>query len=69
MTDLPVIPVVYNQNATLTSNRLSKVTSSYYCVADFRKAKLKNWDSYYMENGDSIFMDFPKIYWDQVADN
>lgn len=68
MTDLPVIPVIYNQNATLTSKSLSNVKSSYYCVADFRKTKLKNWDAYYQENGDSIFVDFPTIYWDRIAE-
>ncbi len=64
LTDLPVIPIIYNQNATLTSKQLSKVGSTYYCVSDFQKAKLKNADSYVDENGDSIFKNFPEILWD-----
>lgn len=62
--DLTVIPVVYNQNATMTSKALSKVRSSYYCVSDFQKAKMKNADEYVDENGDSIFKNFPEILWD-----
>lgn len=64
LNDLPVIPVIYNQNATLTSKSLSKVSSTYYCVADFQKAKLKNAASYVDENGESIFKNFPEIAWD-----
>lgn len=67
LTDLPVIPVVYNQNATITSKSLSKVRSTYYCVSDFQKAKLKNADSYVDENGDSIFKNFPDINWDALV--
>ena len=67
LTDLPVIPVVYNQNATITSKSLSKVRSTYYCVSDFQKAKLKNADSYVDENGDSIFKSFPDINWDALV--
>ena len=67
LTDLPVIPVVFNQNATMTSKSLSKVRSSYYCVADFQKAKLKNADGYVDENGDSIFKNFPEIAWDAMV--
>ena len=42
LNDLPVIPVIYNQNATITSKALSKVLSTYYCVSDFQKTKMKN---------------------------
>ena len=48
----------------MTSKQLSKVGSTYYCVSDFQKAKLKNADSYVDENGDSIFKNFPEILWD-----
>lgn len=67
LTDLPVIPIVYNQNATLTSKQLSKVKSTYYCVADFQKAKLKNADQYVTAKGESIFKNFPEISWDEIA--
>ncbi len=67
LTDLPVIPVIYNQNATLTSKSLSKVKSTYYCVSDFQKAKLKNADSYVNADGDTIFKNFPEIDWDSMV--
>lgn len=67
LTDLPVIPVVYNQKATLKSKALSKVGSSYYCTADFQKAKLKNAEAYVDSNGDSIFKSFPEINWDKMV--
>ena len=41
-----VIPVMFNQNATLTSKDLSKVKSTYYCPAIFTKAKLKDYELY-----------------------
>ena len=67
LTDLPVIPVVYNQKATLKSKALSKVGSSYYCTADFQKTKLKNADSYVDEKGESIFKSFPDIDWNKLV--
>lgn len=65
--DMPVIPIIFNQNATMTSKSLSKVRSSYYCVADFQKAKLKNAESYVNEDGESIFKSFPEIAWDSMV--
>lgn len=64
LNDLPVIPVIYNQNATITSKALSKVRSTYYCVSDFQKTKMKNSEDYVDANGDSIFKNFPEILWD-----
>ena len=40
MNDLPVIPVVYNQNAALASKKLGKIESNFFCNADFTKTKL-----------------------------
>ena len=53
MEDMPVIPIIYNKSVSLVGKGLSKVIStsfinifkdksSFYCNADFRKAKLKN---------------------------
>ena len=44
--DMPVIPIIFNQNATLTSKELSKVKATYYCPAIFTKTKLKNYEDY-----------------------
>ena len=44
--DMPIIPIVFNQNATLTSKELSKVKATYYCPAIFTKTKLKDYEKY-----------------------
>ncbi|MCQ2353535.1 MAG: ABC transporter substrate-binding protein [Clostridia bacterium] len=44
--DMPVIPVVFNQNAYLISADLSRVKSSYYGFRVFTSAKLKNYLDY-----------------------
>ena len=44
--DMPVIPIIFNQNATLTSKDLSKVNATYYCPAIFTKTKLKDYQDY-----------------------
>jgi oligopeptide transport system substrate-binding protein len=44
--DMPVIPIIFNQTATLTSKDLSKVNATYYCPAIFTKTKLKDYQDY-----------------------
>jgi ABC-type oligopeptide transport system substrate-binding subunit len=46
MTDLPVIPVVFNLNATVTSSKLKGDTTNYYNVTFFQKAKIASYDKY-----------------------
>ena len=46
MTDMPVIPVVFNLNATVTSAKLKGETASYYNVTSFQKAKIASYDKY-----------------------
>ncbi len=72
--DMPVIPVVFNQNAVLVSDDLSNVKSSFYIPAIFQTTKLKNYTDYaYVEvKGDkeetiSIFAEFPTIAWDKIG--
>ena len=66
MNDLPVIPVIYNQDAILVNTKhLSKVDSTYYAPAYFRKTKLKNYTKYTYydeesEKTESIFKKFPE---------
>ena len=43
MEDMPVIPIIFNQYATLTSKDLTKITYTWYGQAVFTKAKLKNY--------------------------
>ena len=46
MQDLPVIPIIFNQNAYLQSKDLSKVETTYYGTFVFTKTKLKNYELY-----------------------
>ena len=43
MADMPVVPVVYNQNFSLASKKLGKVSSSFFCNAEFTKTKLSGY--------------------------
>jgi len=46
MKDMPVIPIIFNQTATLTSKQLSKIEYTYYCTPIFTKMKLKDYLKY-----------------------
>ncbi|MBR3893628.1 MAG: hypothetical protein IKJ35_00620 [Clostridia bacterium] len=80
MQDLPVIPVLFNQNAVIVSDQITNVTNTYYVPADFRKTELKDYETYtytYVKEGQeedeteteiiSIFSEFPKIDWDKIG--
>lgn len=44
--DMPVIPIIFNQNATLASKEISKYKFDYYGAPIFAKVKLKNYENY-----------------------
>jgi len=75
MKDMPVIPVVFTQNATLCSDQLTNVNykfTSMYSPYYFRKVDLKGFTNYVYyseidEKDVSIFADFPTIYWDKIG--
>jgi len=46
MDDMVVIPVIFNQNAVLVSENLSKMKATTYCPAIFTKTKLKDYELY-----------------------
>lgn len=47
MKDLPIIPIVFNQNATLINDDvLSREKFDYYGSPDFKKLKMKNYQQY-----------------------
>ncbi len=72
--DMPVIPVIYNQDAVLINKGISKISATYYIPAYFRKTKMKNYKDFTFVDPDtkkteSIFKDFPNIYesyWDKA---
>jgi len=43
---MPVIPIIFNQDAYICSDDLSKLTSSYYDFRNFDKIKLKDYELY-----------------------
>lgn len=49
MAAMPVIPIVFNQTATLTSKDLSGVKTTYYNTSAFSGAKLKDYEKYIPE--------------------
>ena len=49
MDEMPIIPVVFNQNATLTSKKLSGEKVTYYGTPIFTKLKLANYKDYLPE--------------------
>ncbi len=49
MEDMPIIPVVFNVNATLTSKKLTGEKVSYYGTPIFTTLKLKNYKKYLPE--------------------
>ncbi len=73
MEELPVIPVVFNKNATIKSSEITGVSSTYYIPATFRKASLKNYNDYtYVDKRGttvSIFSEFPTISWDKQGES
>ena len=79
MKDMPVIPLIFNQTATLTSKELKGIDATYY-GPDFKELNLKSYNDYTYtiitrdENGTiieektvSIFDDFPNIPWDKIG--
>lgn len=44
--EMPIIPIIFNQDAYLVRGELSKVDSSYYANRIFTKTKLKNYELY-----------------------
>ncbi len=71
MNDLPVIPLVFNKDATLTSSQLKDVAEGFYTPFNFAKTDLKDYNDYTYENEEgekiSIFATFPTIQWDKIG--
>ncbi len=56
--EMAIIPVLFNQNAILVHEDLSRVDSDYYAPATFRKTKLKNYQDYQL-----ALKKFPNVDW------
>ena len=56
--DMPVIPVVFHQNAVLVSSELKGITATYYIPSYFRKTSLKSYLDYV-----PVLENFPNVDW------
>ncbi len=72
MTDLPIVPVIFNQTAYACNSELvTDLTSDYYVPVLFTNATVENYfETQYYTNDQgktvSIFANFPEIAWDKV---
>ena len=46
LTDMPIIPIIFNMNVTMQSDELSKTDTTYYQTNVFTKTKQKNYEQY-----------------------
>ena len=72
LTDLPVIPVLFNQHAVAYDDEvLTDITSSYYVPNLFTEAMLENYLDYTYINKQgkltSIFAAFPEVEWEKAG--
>ena len=51
MDEMPVIPIVYNKNATIKAKGLSKLDSNFYCATLLEDAKLKKYWNIALRDG------------------
>jgi ABC-type oligopeptide transport system substrate-binding subunit len=49
LADMPVIPIVFNQDAYLARKDLSGIKETYYSTRNFAKTKLKDYKKYLPE--------------------
>ena len=68
MEQLPVIPIIFNQTATLQSKLLSKVTPLYYGSFEFTKTKLKHYEKYTPEETELMVPTTPDAPGDEETD-
>ncbi len=61
MKELPVIPVVFNKNATVGTGALKGVKSDLYISYKLADARLKNYKDF-LEDGEKMYSDFDIIY-------
>ena len=69
MEELPIVPLVFNKTASITSDQLKKVSYDYYGHMNFTETTLKDYMDYTYTNvrgvSTSIFENFPEIAWDK----
>ncbi len=61
MNDMPIIPVVFNQSATVTNSKLKGETVDYYNVMQFKKAKIGSYNKYLEAGKEYINANFSEL--------
>ncbi len=62
MEELPIIPVVFNKNATIGTSALKGIKNDKYVAYKFNSAQLKNYEQY-LEEFASLYTDFDVVYY------
>ena len=69
MADMPIIPLVFNLDATVTSDNLKKVSSNYYSSTILTRISIKDMDAY-MEAGQAFVVDnFDELKFYKTSNN
>ncbi|MBE6600331.1 MAG: hypothetical protein E7640_03935 [Ruminococcaceae bacterium] len=58
--DMPVIPIVFNQDAYLASSELTGLSSSIFAYRDFSRVSRKNWEKYVVTTAEAIITKAPE---------
>jgi len=61
MEDLPVVPLVFNLEATATSGKLKNLKSTYYMTANFAKAKVGSYEDYLAAGKEFVTANFDNL--------
>lgn len=69
MTDLPIIPLVFNLDATVTSDNLKKVSSNYYTCAVLTKLSIKDEEAYLAAGEAFVVENFDNLKFYKTSNN
>ena len=69
MTDLPIIPLVFNLDATVTSDNLKKVSSNYYSCAVLTKLSIKDEEAYLAAGEAFVVENFDNLKFYKTSNN
>ena len=68
MADMPIIPIVFNYHATVTSSNLKSVSSTYFLSANFQKVKVRNYDDYLADGKAFVTENFADLKFTEAND-
>ena len=68
MEDMPIIPVVFNYSATVTSSKLTGEKTDYYNVLSFQKCKISGYNSYLKAGKKYVTDNFSELKFTECTD-